>query len=101
VAADRQLPAIWLTPALSHEENVDDLRRATAPTLLVGSTGDRSWVPQIARELESDSPLIAYLEFENVDHSLETKVDPVNSVEVLKRVVQAMERFVGDQVQTR
>ena len=100
VAADRQLPAIWLTPSLNREENVADLRRASAPTLLVGSTGDRSWVAHTARELERDCPLIAYLEFENLDHSLETKVDPVNSVEVLKRVVQAMERFVGDQVHT-
>jgi pimeloyl-ACP methyl ester carboxylesterase len=100
VAAERKLPAIWLTPALNREENVADLRRASAPTLLVGSTGDRSWVPQTARALERDCPLIAYLEFENVDHALETKVDPVNSVEVLKRVVLAMERFVGDQVHT-
>jgi hypothetical protein len=100
VAADRKLPAIWLTPLLNREEMVADLRRASAPTLLVGSTGDRTWVPRVVRDLERDCPLIAYLEFENVDHALETKVDPVHSVEVLKRVVQAMERFVGDQIQT-
>ncbi|GIH04158.1 hypothetical protein Rhe02_22250 [Rhizocola hellebori] len=101
VAAQRQLPAIWLTPALNREENVADLRRASAPTLLIGSTGDRSWVAQEARNLERDCPAIAYLEFESLDHALEIKVDPVHSVEVLKRVVQAMERFVGDQVHTR
>lgn len=100
VAAQRQLPAIWLTPLLNREENVQDLRGVSAPTLLVGSTGDRAWVPQVARDLERDSPLIAYLEIENVDHSLETKLDPLHSVEVLKRVVQAMERFVGDQLHT-
>ena len=100
VTADRQLPAIWLTPALSREENVADLRRATAPTLLIGGTSDATWVPRAARDLERDCPLIAYLEIEHVDDMLETRSDPVNSVEVLKRVVQAMERFVGDQLQT-
>jgi hypothetical protein len=72
--------------------------------LLVGGTADRAWDPKatrdLERDLERDCPKITCMEIDEVDHALETSPNPVNSVEVLKRVVQAMERFVADQVHT-
>ena len=40
LAADRSLPAVWLTPLLSTPWITAALGRATAPMLLVGGTAD-------------------------------------------------------------
>jgi pimeloyl-ACP methyl ester carboxylesterase len=66
-----------------------DLRRATAPFLLVGATGDRSWDPAVARSL--GRPVH---EVEGADHGLEVG-DPVRSAEILRDVTVAMDRFVS------
>ncbi|MFG1705131.1 alpha/beta hydrolase [Nonomuraea sp. M3C6] len=89
LAAERGLPAIWLTPLLTMETVVEGLRRSEAPTLLVGGTADRLWDSETARTL--DHP---YVEIPGADHGLETG-DPVESVEMLKEVTTAMSRFVA------
>ncbi len=48
LTAERQLPAIWLTPLLHIEAIAEAIGRNPAPALLVGGTGDRSWLPDIA-----------------------------------------------------
>jgi hypothetical protein len=48
LAAERELPAIWLTPLLHIESIAEAITRNPAPALLVGGTRDRSWVPQVA-----------------------------------------------------
>lgn len=90
LAADRALPGIWLTPILRDSETPADLRRCTAPFLLVGGTADPAWDPDTARSF--GQPI---LEIANADHGLETDDDPVNSADILKRVTIAMENFVG------
>jgi hypothetical protein len=90
LAADRGLPAIWLTPILRDTDLAADLRRSPAPFLLVGGTADPSWDPSIARDLGRP-----FHEAENADHGLETADDPVNSAEILRRVTIAMDAFVS------
>lgn len=89
-AADRGLPAIWLTPILTDAQQVADMRRATAPMLLIGGTADSVWVPGVARALGH-----SYVEVPGADHGLETDDDPANSAEILKQVTIAMDNFVG------
>ncbi len=48
LAAERELPAIWLTPLLHIEPIAEAITRNPAPALLVGGTGDPSWLPQVA-----------------------------------------------------
>lgn len=48
LAAERQLPAIWLTPLLHIEVVAEAIGRNPAPALLVGGTRDRSWLPEVA-----------------------------------------------------
>ncbi|MFY1697833.1 alpha/beta hydrolase [Solwaraspora sp. WMMA2101] len=48
LAAERQLPAIWLTPLLHIEAVAEAIGRNPAPALLVGGTRDRSWLPEVA-----------------------------------------------------
>ncbi|MFC0627298.1 alpha/beta hydrolase [Kribbella deserti] len=65
VAADNDLPAVWLTPLLTQEWVVDGLRRSAAPYLLVGGTADPSWDSALAREL---TPYV--LEVDGADHGM-------------------------------
>ncbi|WP_027660736.1 alpha/beta fold hydrolase [Salinispora fenicalii] len=48
LAAERQLPAIWLTPLLDDNAVAEAITRNPAPALLVGGTRDRTWVPDAA-----------------------------------------------------
>ena len=43
LAAERSLPAVWLTPVLNTPWTTAALARATAPFLLVGGTADAMW----------------------------------------------------------
>lgn len=89
LAADRSLPAIWLTPVLRDSELPGDLRRSTASFLLVGGTADPSWDPELARSF--GQPVY---EAQNADHSMEIVDDPVKSTEVLRHATIAMHTFV-------
>lgn len=89
LAADRRLPAIWLTPLLHLPEVVTALERATAPYLLVGGTADPSWDSGVARRL---TPHV--VEIQEADHSLMLPGPLVRSAEALGRVSTAVEEFV-------
>ncbi len=43
LAAERSLPAVWLTPLLTRAPIVDAITRNPAPQLLVGGTEDSKW----------------------------------------------------------
>lgn len=89
LAADRALPAVWLTPLLHLPEVVDALQRAEAPFLLVGGGADRTWDSAAARRL---SPHL--VEIPEADHSLLLPGPLVRSAEALGRVCTAVEEFV-------
>jgi hypothetical protein len=89
LAADRNLPGIWLTPVLRESELPGDLRRSAAPFLLVGSSADPSWDPELARGFGQP-----WYEVPDADHGMETDDDPVHSAEVLRQVTAAMDSFV-------
>ncbi|GHA23255.1 hypothetical protein GCM10010329_53330 [Streptomyces spiroverticillatus] len=88
LVADRGIPAVWLTPLLHLPLVARNLARATAPTLLVGGTGDGSWVAGTARELPHE-----ILELPSANHGLEVPGDALASVGLLGEVVAGLERF--------
>lgn len=90
LAAERQLPAVWLTPILNHQRIVDAISNATAPTLLVGGTGDRLWDSEVAEGSGHEM-----LEVSDADHGMELANDPVASVDVLRQVTAEVDQFVG------
>ncbi|MEV0291221.1 MULTISPECIES: alpha/beta hydrolase [unclassified Kribbella] len=92
LAADRKLPAIWLTPNLTSDWVVDGLRRSTAPFLLVGGTADPLWDSTLAREL---TPYL--LEVPEADHGMYIPGRLAASAAVLGQVATAVEDFL-DQV---
>jgi hypothetical protein len=90
LAADRSLPAVWLTPLLTAPWVVAALRRADAPFLLVGGTADPVWDAGLAREL---TPYV--LSVDEADHGLYVPGPLTDSIAVLSRVVVAVEEFLG------
>ena len=88
LAADRNLPAVWLTPILTVPWVAAGLRRATAPFLVVGGTADTMWDGGMARRL---SPYV--LEVQDADHGMYVPGRLTNSIAVLGRVVTAIGEF--------
>jgi hypothetical protein len=89
LAAERSLPAVWLTPVLSAPWIVAALERATAPFLLVGGTADAMWNGAVAGRL---SPYV--LEVEDADHGLYVPGPLTESIAVLGRMVVAVDEFL-------
>jgi hypothetical protein len=89
LAADRSLPAVWLTPVLTVPWVVTGLERATAPFLLIGGTGDKIWDGALARRL---TPHV--LEVDDADHGMYIPGPLTDSIAVLGRVVVAVEEFL-------
>jgi pimeloyl-ACP methyl ester carboxylesterase len=89
LAAERRLPAVWLTPVLTAPWVASALGRATAPFLLVGGTADALWDGGLARRL---SPYV--LEVEGADHGMQLPDPLIDSIAVLGRVVVEMEEFL-------
>ncbi len=88
LAADRGLPAVWLTPLLTFGWIPDAIQRASAPCLLVGGTADALWDGDMARRI---SPYL--LEVEGADHGLNVPGPVVDTIAVLGRVVAAIDEF--------
>jgi hypothetical protein len=91
IAADRGLPAIWLTPLLDREGILGALERTPRPTLLVGSTADPTWRPDAL----PDNVMLDRLQLEGLDHGLQLPGDPQASLAALKKVVRKVDRFLG------
>ncbi|HYA52461.1 MAG TPA: hypothetical protein VEG33_14975 [Streptosporangiaceae bacterium] len=93
VAADRGLPAVWLTPILTDEPTVAALRRAAAPYLLIGGTTDKVWDGRLARSL---TPHV--LEVDGADHGMFVPGPLSQSAAVLGQVATAVENFLDHHV---
>ena len=98
-AAERRLPAVWLTPliAAAHPASgpvVAGLRAATAPALLVGGAADESWDPAIARAV----PHGTVLEIADADHVLQVAGDIGRSLDALRTVATAVREFATDRL---
>ena len=89
IAADYDVPAIWLTPLLTEPWVSDALRRASAPFLLVGGTADKLWDGDVARSL---TPYV--LEVTGADHGMMLDGPLARSADVLGQVATAVEQFL-------
>jgi hypothetical protein len=89
LAAERGLPAVWLTPLLVRPFVAEAVRSSTAPCLLVGSTADETW----GNGWQSGGGAVEVLEFEGLDHSLQPDGDPLASLDVLREVTERIGVF--------
>jgi hypothetical protein len=90
LVAALRFPAVWLTPLLTDDRVVDNLERASAPALLVGSTADQTWD---ASRIPENSMLEVF-ELEDLDHGLEVPGDPLASADMLKTVTARVGDFL-------
>jgi pimeloyl-ACP methyl ester carboxylesterase len=90
LAAERQLPAIWLTPLLYDDAITDAIARNPAPALLVGGTRDRSWIPEAAARTGKTVVTI-----DDADHGLRP-LGPLRAyTNALGTIGTAMEEFLS------
>ena len=90
LAAERQLPAIWLTPLLYDAAITDAITRNPAPALLVGGTRDRSWIPDVAARTSKTVVTI-----DDADHGLRPPGPLSAYAKALGTVGTAMEEFLA------
>jgi hypothetical protein len=93
LAAERSLPAVWLTPLLVLSWVVDALTRTTAPFLLIGGTADLAWDEGVAQRL---TPHV--LSVPDADHGMYIPGPLTGSVAVLGDVVVAIDDFLSELV---
>lgn len=93
LVADRDLPAVWLSPILPSPWVLDGLRRATAPFLIVGGTADAFWDSAVAHEL---TPYV--LEVPGAGHGMYVPGRLAASATVLGQVATAVEDFLDEVV---
>ena len=90
IAADRGLPAVWLTPLLQFPAVAEAIAGSRASTLVVcGDADDATPAEALARIKPAELVVI-----DGGDHSLETG-DPLGSIDALRRVVAAVDEFVA------
>ncbi|MEA2229421.1 MAG: hypothetical protein QOF04_3051 [Solirubrobacteraceae bacterium] len=93
IVADRELPAVWLTPLLDQPPVLDGLARAARPALLIGGTADPAWTPDALRP----GPMLEHVDLDGLDHSLQRPGDPAASLDALGTVTERIARFLHAQ----
>ncbi|GAB3436765.1 alpha/beta hydrolase [Flindersiella endophytica] len=88
LAAERQLPGVWLTPLLTEPTVRQALQAIEAPTLLVGGTGDRVWDSDFAQACGH-----TVHEVPGADHAMEVSAGIGDSARVHADVADAVDAF--------
>jgi pimeloyl-ACP methyl ester carboxylesterase len=88
-------PSIWIAPLLRDESVRTALAEAQAPWLAVGGTSDPAMDVDLLRDLESAEKRVVLLR--GADHGLQVE-DPIASIRLLAKVLEAMARFVAEHV---
>ncbi|HET7431095.1 MAG TPA: hypothetical protein VFJ89_06280 [Nocardioides sp.] len=93
LAAERRLPAVWLTPLLAEPALVAALAANPSPQLLVGGTADDLWDRSVARDLAERGCDV--LELPDGDHVLMAPGDAVHGVELHVRVMRTLDAWLA------
>ena len=89
-AAEREIPAVWITPLLTREPVAAAITANPAPQLLIGGTADRRWWDaETARATKAQ-----VLTIEHGTHSLRVPGPVRNFTDVLGTVGTAIEEFL-------
>ena len=89
--SDLDLPAVWLTPALTESAVSEGLARARRSTIVMGGSADDFW----RRDAIPSNPALEVIELRGLDHSLQVPGDPIASVDALRHVVEAVRRIAA------
>jgi hypothetical protein len=90
LAAERELPAIWLTPLLYEDAIADAIAGNPAPALLIGGTQDQAWKADVAKRTGKTVVTI-----DEADHGLRPPGPLRAYTDALGIVGTAMEEFLS------
>jgi predicted alpha/beta-hydrolase family hydrolase len=93
VAAERGLPAAWLTPVLDLRAVAAAIAANPAPQLLVGGSADDLWVGDTVRDLAGQTCEVQ--EVADADHVLMVPGDAVRGVAAHVEAIGALDRWLG------
>ena len=96
LAAERELPAIWLTPILDDPALVRPIAANPAPQLLIGGSADELWDSAVARDLASRTCTV--VEIPGADHIMQRPGDVVGGVQAHVEVVRAIDSWLASGV---
>jgi pimeloyl-ACP methyl ester carboxylesterase len=92
--AERDLPAVWLTPLLGEPSVIDGLARTRRPALLASGDADPTWLT----DQLPDNPALEVLELSGADHAVQVPGDLEASLGALRRLVDGIVAFVDHSV---
>jgi len=93
LAAERGLPAVWLTPLLSEPVCRDGVLANPARQLLVGGEDDFAWDGAVAQDAVARGATAVVLP--GADHGFEVGTDAVASAETLVGLARAVRGFLA------
>ena len=88
-----QARAVWLTPLFRNERLKNQINQCRQPSLFVIGTADPNYTPTIMAEAKEYTGGEAVV-IEGADHSLEIKDNIPESLKALRKVIDALERFL-------
>lgn len=92
-SAPGEVRAIWMTPVLANSDLRWVMEKTSSPSLVVIGSADHYYDRAFVEELRAKAS-IEVLVVEGGDHILETKDGTIQSIDILKSVVESISRFV-------
>ncbi len=89
IAAERNLPGVWLTPLLMDPSVFEAMKSIEARGLAVGSPNDPTWSQQLSMQLRR----MEVLQLAGANHALQVPGNPQRSIELLGRVTDRISAF--------
>lgn len=85
---------IWLTPLLGEQRLVGQMGQHRGPSMIAIGTADPAYVADALTSVQAQTGAATIL-VEGADHGLELPGDALGSLRIVERVVQGMDRFLG------
>lgn len=87
---------VWLTPLLGNDHLVGQMQRHRGPSLIAIGTADQAYDAQALAAIQGETGAEVIVVY-GAGHSLDLPGDVLGSVQVVERVVRALDRFVVEQ----
>jgi hypothetical protein len=84
--------AIWLTPVFRNERLRKQIKQCRQKSLFVIGTADPNYDPVFLTEVVAKGESLV---IDGADHSLEIEGDPTQSLEAMKRLIEAIKKFLA------
>jgi dienelactone hydrolase len=85
---------VWLTPLLGNDRLVGQMQRHRGPSLIAIGTADRAYDAQALATIQGETGAKVIV-VDGADHSLDLPGDVLGSLQVVERVVRALDWFIG------